>query len=60
MSMDEYEQVGRYISSYQDTLIIRLHPRAFAIKFRRLALGWRQDVARKPAGTAELINELGI
>jgi hypothetical protein len=58
--MDECQHVATYISSYQDTLIIRLHRRPFAIKFRRLALGWRQDVARKPAGAAESINDLGI
>jgi hypothetical protein len=42
-----------YISSYQDTLIYNLHPNAFAIRFGRVALGWRLELARKPGWTPE-------
>jgi hypothetical protein len=51
--MNECEELPAYISSYQDTLIFNLRPTVFAIRFRRLAFGWRQDVAHKVAETPE-------
>ena len=53
MSTDECEAGARYISSYQDTLIFNLHPIAFAIRFRHLAIGGRLKLARKPVWMTE-------
>ena len=43
--MNEYGEIGTYISSYQDALIINLRPTAFAIRFRRLVIGGREKSA---------------
>jgi hypothetical protein len=58
--MNECVGLATYISSYQDTLIFNLHPVVFAIKFRRVAIGWRREPACKPAWTPEQINDLGL
>jgi hypothetical protein len=41
-------------------LIFNLQPYAFAIRFRRVVFGWRQNLALKLAGTPELTNDLGL
>jgi len=51
--MSECEEVALLISSYQDTLIYNLHPNAFAIRFGRVVLGWRLELARKLAWAPE-------
>jgi hypothetical protein len=58
--MNECGAIGMHISSYQDTLIISLHPSAFAIRFRHVAFGWHRKRSRRTAWNLEQINDLGL
>ena len=60
VSMDEWDAAAGYISSYLDMLIYNLRPSLFAIRFRRMALGGRRDLAPEPAWMQEQSNDLGM
>jgi hypothetical protein len=51
--MDEFQELARDISSYQDMLILILPLRGFALTFRHADFGRGQNFARRPAWMPE-------